>query len=43
VGGDGSPCYLSLYRTKEAAIKDWYDKELENLNKSHKRLLNTKI
>jgi len=42
-GSHGSPCYLSLHKTKEAAIQEWYDKEVEKLEKSHKRLLNTKI
>jgi len=41
--GHGSPCCQSLHRTKEDAIKEWYNYELEKLEKAHKRLLNTKI
>jgi len=42
-GGGGSPCCWSLHRTKEDAIQEWYEYELEKLQKSHKRILNTKI
>jgi hypothetical protein len=42
-GGHGSPCYLSLHKTKDGAIQEWYINAMNVLNKSHKRLLNTKI
>ena len=40
--GWGSPHFSSLSLTKEPLIQKWYEEELERLNKTHKRLLNSK-
>lgn len=42
-GGKGCPHCSSLHKTKDSAIQEWYIKAMNELNITHKRILNTKI